>query len=48
MTEVCILILARGGSKGIPKKNMVEFMNKPLICHCVSTAQMVESQYYTK
>ncbi|XP_043209727.1 N-acylneuraminate cytidylyltransferase-like [Amphibalanus amphitrite] len=41
MAEVCILILARGGSKGIPRKNMVHFVSKSLIAHCISTARMV-------
>ena len=26
-----VIILARGGSKGIPKKNIIDFCGKPLI-----------------
>ncbi|KAF0313674.1 N-acylneuraminate cytidylyltransferase [Amphibalanus amphitrite] len=44
MAEVCILILARGGSKGIPRKNMVHFVSKSLIAHCISTARMVTTE----
>ncbi|XP_037074277.1 N-acylneuraminate cytidylyltransferase A-like [Pollicipes pollicipes] len=42
MSQTCILILARGGSKGIPKKNMVHFMNQPLVCHCITVAKQVD------
>ena len=33
MHEVLALIPARGGSKGIPRKNLVPFAGKPLIVH---------------
>ena len=29
--KICSIILARGGSKGLPKKNIVDFCGKPLI-----------------
>ena len=32
------VIPARGGSKGIPKKNLVEICGKPLIAHSIDTA----------
>ena len=35
------LIPARGGSKGIPKKNVKGFCGKPLIAHIIETALMV-------
>ena len=35
MPSVISLIPARGGSKGIPKKNIVPFAEKPLIAHSI-------------
>ena len=32
MKNICAIILARGGSKGIPGKNIINFCGKPLIC----------------
>lgn len=32
MTNIVAIILARGGSKGIPGKNIINFCGKPLIC----------------
>jgi len=37
MKIVC-LIPARGGSKGIPKKNIIDFGGKPLVAHSVEQA----------
>lgn len=37
MKIVCI-IPARGGSKGIPKKNLLELQGKPLLCHSIEQA----------
>jgi CMP-N,N'-diacetyllegionaminic acid synthase len=36
--KVLALIPARGGSKGIPKKNIVAFGGRPLIAHTIQTA----------
>lgn len=33
------LILARGGSKGIPNKNITDINGKPLISYCINTIQ---------
>ncbi|MDE6669796.1 MAG: acylneuraminate cytidylyltransferase family protein [Muribaculaceae bacterium] len=33
------LITARGGSKGIPGKNIRPFLGKPLICHAIDNAR---------
>lgn len=33
------LITARGGSKGIPGKNIKPFMGKPLVCHSIDHAR---------
>ena len=36
--KICAVILARGGSKGIPNKNIIDFCGKPLLSwtieHC--------------
>tara|TARA_R110001592_G_scaffold214065_1_gene466908 strand:+ start:1172 stop:1804 length:633 start_codon:yes stop_codon:yes gene_type:complete len=36
--KIVSVILARGGSKGIPKKNVVNFNNKPLIYHTINAS----------
>ena len=33
------LILARGGSKGVPKKNIKQLMGKPLIEYVITSAK---------
>ncbi|OBP15398.1 acylneuraminate cytidylyltransferase [Rheinheimera sp. SA_1] len=35
-------IFARGGSKGLPRKNIKLLNNKPLICYSIETAKAVE------
>jgi CMP-N,N'-diacetyllegionaminic acid synthase len=37
--KILALILARGGSKGIPNKNIVQIGNKPLISYTISHAK---------
>jgi CMP-N,N'-diacetyllegionaminic acid synthase len=37
-TNVIAVIPARGGSKGIPRKNIVPFAGKPLICYTIEAA----------
>lgn len=37
MSNICI-ITARGGSKRIPKKNIVDFHGKPLISYSIENA----------
>lgn len=39
--QVLCLILARGGSKGIPRKNVKSIGGKPLIVHSIDTANKV-------
>ena len=34
-----VIIPARGGSKGIPKKNLVDFLGKPLVLHSIEYAK---------
>lgn len=38
MTEILAIIPARGGSKGIPRKNVLPLAGKPLIAHCIEAA----------
>lgn len=44
--SVICLILARGGSKGVPRKNVKILGDKPLIAHSITSAQ--NSQYVDK
>lgn len=37
--KILYLIPARGGSKGIPGKNIKDFLGKPLICHAIDQAR---------
>ncbi len=39
MTNVVAIILARGGSKGIPGKNIIDFCGKPLIAWTIEQLQ---------
>ena len=45
-TKYIAIIPARGGSKGIPKKNIKKFLGKPLIEHSINYAK--ESKYIEK
>lgn len=38
--DVLAIIPARGGSKGIKRKNLVDFMGKPLIAHSIDHAKL--------
>ena len=46
MINVSAIILARGGSKGIPNKNIIDFCGKPLIAwtieQCLSSKHISE------
>jgi CMP-N,N'-diacetyllegionaminic acid synthase len=46
MTEILALIPARGGSKGIPGKNIMEINGKPLISY--SILQAIESKHINR
>jgi YrbI family 3-deoxy-D-manno-octulosonate 8-phosphate phosphatase len=46
MTEVLAIIPARGGSKGIPRKNIRSFAGYPLIAWSIAAAQ--QSKYVTR
>jgi CMP-N,N'-diacetyllegionaminic acid synthase len=41
--NIAAIIPARGGSKGIPKKNIKDFCGKPLICWTIEQAKQVKS-----
>lgn len=45
MNITCV-IPARGGSKGVPKKNIKELTGIPLICHSINVAKQVFSDVY--
>ena len=38
MSDVTAMIPARGGSRGIPRKNLAELAGKPLIAHTIEAA----------
>jgi len=40
MKHVVVIILARGGSKGIPKKNIMNFCGKPLLVWSIEQAKL--------
>ena len=43
MANVVAIILARGGSKGIPKKNITDFCGKPLIVWTIEQFQLANN-----
>ena len=46
--KIVALIPARGGSKGIPNKNIKDFCGKPLIAHSIEAAKQsifINEQY---
>jgi len=43
MKNIVAIISARGGSKGIPKKNMINFCGKPLVSWTIKQALSVKS-----
>lgn len=48
--DIVAIIPARGGSKGIPKKNLIDFCGKPLLAWSIIQAQMapqINSVYVT-
>lgn len=44
--KIVAIITARGGSKGLPRKNVLELNGKPLIAHTIDAAK--ESQVFDK
>jgi CMP-N,N'-diacetyllegionaminic acid synthase len=44
--EILAIIPARGGSKGVPRKNVKSLIDMPLICYTIKAAK--ESKYITK
>lgn len=43
LTNTIVIILARGGSKGIPNKNIIDFCGKPLLVWSIEQAKQVKS-----
>src|SRR5688572_5694048 len=41
--EVLAVIPARGGSKSIPRKNLVDLCGRPLVAHSIAHAQAAKS-----
>lgn len=39
--QALVIIPARGGSKGIPRKNIKEFCGRPLICYSIDAAKAI-------
>jgi len=44
--QILCFILARGGSKGVPRKNIKQLYGKPLIAHSIDVAK--KSHYIDK
>ncbi|MFA5838571.1 MAG: acylneuraminate cytidylyltransferase family protein [Candidatus Paceibacterota bacterium] len=44
--NILAVITARGGSKGIPRKNIIKFIGKPLLAHVLQKA--LKSKYITR
>ena len=42
MAQVAAIILARGGSKGVPRKNIIDFCGKPLIVWTIEQLQQAK------
>ncbi len=42
MAQVAAVVLARGGSKGIPRKNIIDFCGKPLIVWTIEQLQQAK------
>ena len=43
MKNIVAIIPARGGSKGIPKKNLIDFCGKPLVSWTIEQALNVKT-----
>ena len=43
MTETLAIIPARGGSKGIPRKNIRDFAGYPLIAYSIAAAKQADA-----
>ena len=42
MTRTCAFVFARGGSKGLPRKNVLPIAGLPLLVHGIRVAQEIE------
>ena len=43
MTRTCAFVFARGGSKGLPQKNILPIAGFPLLVHGIRVAQQIEA-----
>jgi len=43
MHKTCAFVFARGGSKGLPGKNILPIAGLPLVAHSIQTAQLLDS-----
>ena len=43
MKKIFAFIFARGGSKGLPRKNILPLNGKPLIAHSIDVAKKIEN-----
>jgi CMP-N-acetylneuraminic acid synthetase len=43
MTKICAFVFARGGSKGLPRKNILPIAGLPLMVHGIRTAQQLDN-----
>ena len=43
--KILITLCARGGSKGIPGKNIIDINGKPLIAYSIELAKKILSQH---
>ena len=46
MRNIAIIIPARGGSKGVPNKNLVMLDNKPLVDHTINFAKKLNHEVF--
>ena len=46
MIKILITLCARGGSKGIPRKNITDINGKPLIAYSIELAKSILTQHH--
>ena len=43
MTKICAFVFARGGSKGLPRKNVLLINGIPLVAHSILQARQIRN-----